>query len=365
MRQLLLILCLNLACFSGPLLAASFAEEVMTEQTFYQLLPQQSPLSEQFSTLVNSPPNPLRISQQTPIRVVFLLFGDVADWQNQRMLNAFKKRMRELGIVYRLDTYVDRSGYGTDFIAHLPVIEMESDYIIATKFNVSLRRLFERFLIQGQGKLILFDFATPVVHWVPRPPLIYVGFNQFKTVQMLASYLDRQLPPSARISALVLPESYLGQIRCDGFLDEMNRYGRDVDSIYVVEDNVQQAIKRTKVLLANQKTDFIFSCSQNMAAGVLQVLRGNEAYSHIQTNVWGAFNAQLTELKDRHIKANILFYWDDLSIAIAEAIKLDLEGRNLPNLYVARSPLLTEDIDPESLGLMLQQAYHYSVQKWQ
>ncbi|AEF56415.1 substrate-binding domain-containing protein [Marinomonas posidonica] len=365
MRRLLLILCLNLASVSGPLLAASFAEEVMTEQSFFQLLPQQSPLSEQFTTLVNSPPNPLRISQQEPIRVVFLLFGDVDGWQNRLMLRAFKKRMRELGVVYRLDTYVDRSGYGTDFIAHLPVIEMESDYIIATQFNASLRRLFERFLIQGQGKLILFDFATPIVHWLPRPPLMYVGFDQFKTVQMLASYLDRQLSSTARISALVLPESYLGQMRCDGFLDEMNRYGREVESIYIVADDVQQAAKRTETLLSNQETDFIFSCSQNIAAGVLQVLRKNEAYNRVQTNVWGAFSAQLVELKGHHIKANTLFYWDDLSIAIAEAIKLDLEGRNLPNLYMARSPLLPEDIDPESLGLMLQQAYHYSVKKWQ
>ncbi|BFM50256.1 substrate-binding domain-containing protein [Marinomonas sp. THO17] len=343
---------------------ASLADQVLTEQAFFQLQPQQSPLSEQFTALVNSPPNPLRVSQQEAIRVVFLLFGERDTWQNQLILSAFRKRMRELGIVYRLDTYLDRSGSGVDFIPHLDVMVAESDYIVATKMSLGLKRLYERFLLAEKSKLILFDFAAPLRHWVLEPPLIYLGFDQAKAVQQLASYLDRQLPEQAMISALVLPDDYIGQMRCDHFIDEMQSHGRSITDIYVVNNDQQQAFLRAQSLLTgNVPSEFIFSCTQNIAKGVIQALQAHSSLE-VQTNVWGPFNDNVSDIKTPYINAITLFYWDDVVIAIAEAIKLDLEGRNSANLYMARSSLLPGDIDRETLSLMLQQAYHYSVKSW-
>ena len=365
MRKLWYVLVwFQLSCFSAIGYAASLADQVLTEQAFFQLQPQQSPLSEQFSALVNSPPNPLRVSQQEPIRVVFLLFGERDAWHNQLALSAFRQRMRELGIVYRLDTYIDRTGSGVDFIPHLDVMVADSDYIVATKMSLGLKRIYERFLLANKSKLILFDFAAPIRHWLLEPPLIYLGFDQTKAVQLLASFLDRQLPRQTVMSALVLADDYLGQMRCDHFIDEMQRYGRAIADLYVIENDQQQAFLRTQSLLArSDRPDFIFSCTQNIAKGVLQALQ-EQPNLPVQTNVWGPFNDSVGDITSAQVKAITLLYWDDVAIAIAEAIKLDLEGRNSANLYMARSSLVPGDIDRETLSLMLQQAYHYSVKSW-
>jgi autoinducer 2-binding protein LuxP len=234
-----------------------------------------------------------------------------------------------------------------------------------TKLGSVQRRFLERFLRLSKPKVILYDFASPLTHWMNHPPLMYVGFDQKKATSMLASYLERQLPEETEISALVLPAGYLGHMRCDLFLDEMSKYNRRINRIRAIPDNKYSAFEATKILLKDSPPDFIFSCSQNISEGVVAALQSEGFGSQIQTNAWGLSANGIADLESRKIKVSVLFMQDDLSIAVAEAIKLDIEGRNMPTLYVANSTLLPAELDSESLRLMIQQAHHYSVELWQ
>lgn len=352
-------------CSVMPTQAASMALDLMDSRDFYQLIPRQGPLAEQFSTIVSSPPSPIRVSQKNAVRIALLLFGDVDSIENRSLLVAFRKRMRELNIDYRLDTYTDESEWDGDLTPYFKIADSLPDYIVVTRLGPVPRRFLERFLRSGKPKVILYDFASPLTHWINRPPLMYVGFDQKKATSMLASYLDRQLPAEARISALILPPSYLGHMRCDLFLDEMMKYKRPVERILVVPDDKQEAFMAANTLLKDSGIDFIFSCAQGISDGVVAALQAQGERSQAQTNTWGVAQNGLADLESRRVKVSVLFMKDDLAIAVAEAIKLDLEGRNMPNLYVANAILMPAELDAESLRLMMLQAHHYSVELWQ
>ena len=354
-----------LGCSGVTVQAANMALDLMDSEAFYQLMPRQGPLAEQFTTIVNSPPNPMRVSQKRAVRIALLLFGDVNSLENKSILVTFRKRMRELNIDYRLDTYSDSFESDGDLSAYFKMVDAQPDYIVMTKLGSVQRRFIERFLLSGKPKVILYDFATPLTHWVNHPPLMYIGFDQKKATSMLASFLERQLPEDITISALVLPTGYLGHMRCDLFLDEMEKYHRKVDRILTVSDDKNSAYQAAVELLKKNPPDFIFSCTQNISEGVVMALNKTDSGSKIQTNAWGVSENGLADLESRKLKASVLFMEDDLSIAVAEAIKLDLEGRNMPNLYVANSMLVPAELDLESLRLMVQQAHHYSVELWQ
>jgi autoinducer 2-binding protein LuxP len=345
--------------------AANMALDLMDSHDFYQLIPRQGSLAEQFTTIINSPPNPMRVSQKRAVRIALLLFGDMNSLENRSILVTFRKRMRELNIDYRLDTYIDNFESEGDLTTYFKMAEAQPDYIIMTKLGSVQRRFLERFLRLSKPKVILYDFASPLTHWMNHPPLMYVGFDQKKATSMLASYLERQLPEETEISALVLPAGYLGHMRCDLFLDEMSKYNRRINRIRAIPDNKYSAFEATKILLKDSPPDFIFSCSQNISEGVVAALQSEGFGSQIQTNAWGLSANGIADLESRKIKVSVLFMQDDLSIAVAEAIKLDLEGRNMPTLYVANSTLLPAELDSESLRLMIQQAHHYSVELWQ
>ncbi|QUX93633.1 hypothetical protein CYL31_20460 [Marinomonas sp. A3A] len=344
--------------------AANMALDLMDSHDFYQSTPRQGPLAEQFTTIVNSPPNPIRVSQKRAVRIALLLFGDANSLENRSLLVTFRKRMRELSIDYRLDTYTDGFESDNDLASYFKMADAQPDYIIMTKLGSVQRRFLERFLRSGKPKIILYDFASPLTHWMNHPPLMYIGFDQKKATTMLASYLERQLPPETTISALVLPTGYLGHMRCDLFLDEMMKYNRRVSHIRAVSDDKVSAFEAAQALLKDNPSDFIFSCSQNISEGVVAALKAQGFDSQIQTNAWGLSSNGIADLESRKVKANVLFMRDDLSIAVAEAIKLDLEGKNMPNLYVANSTLMPAELDTDSLRLMVQQAYHYSVELW-
>ncbi|MBU1295126.1 MAG: autoinducer 2-binding periplasmic protein LuxP [Gammaproteobacteria bacterium] len=345
--------------------AANMALDLMDSHDFYQSTPRQGPLAEQFTTIVNSPPNPIRVSQKRAVRIALLLFGDMNSLENRSILATFRKRMRELNIDYRLDTYMDGFESNGDLTSYFKMANAQPDYIIMTKLGSVQRRFLERFLRAGKPKIILYDFASPLTHWMNHPPLMYVGFDQKKATTMLASYLERQLPAETKISALVLPTGYLGHMRCDLFLDEMAKYNRHISRIRAVSDDKRSAFEAAQILLKENPADFIFSCSQNISEGVVAALQAEGFDTQIQTNAWGLSLSGIADLESRKIKASVLFMKDDLSIAIAEAIKLDLEGKNMPTLYVANSMLVPAELDSESLRLMVQQAHHYSVELWQ
>jgi autoinducer 2-binding protein LuxP len=337
---------------------------LMDSDDFYQANPEQISLAEQFTSMVYSLSIPIRIPQKKTVRIAVLLFGEIDSIGNRALLLSFKKRMRELKIDYRLDTYVDRSEHGKDLEPYYKITEAQPDYIVITKFGFAQRRFVERFLRLGTPKVILYDFASPLRYWVDHPPLMYIGFDQKKATKKLASYLNRQLTKETRVSALVLADSYLGRVRCDLFLDEMVRYGRHVGAIRVVSDDKKQAFDATQLLLSEKSTDFIFSCSQNISDGVVAALQGDELGT-VQTNSWGLSFNGIGDLESKRVKVSVFFMKDYLSIAAAEAIKLDLEGGNMPNLYIAHSNLVSSELDSQSLQLMAEQAYGYSVVLWQ
>ena len=362
LRIFLVFLFLGSTCLTVQ--AANMALNLMDSHDYYQLSPRQGPLAEQFTTIINSPPSPIRITQKNAIRIALFLFGDEDAIENKALQMTLRKRMRELGIDYRLDVYLGRNHNETDFSAYLKIAATPPDYIVMTKLGFVQRRFLERFLRAGKTKVILYDFASPLTHWMNHSPLMYIGFDQKRATTRLASYLDRQFPSETTISALVLPEGYLGHSRCDLFLDEMLKYNRHVSRIRVVADDKQQAFEAAKVFLKETPTDFIFSCSQNISEGVVAALEESVAGSKTQTNAWGLSPNGIEDLVNRNVKVTVLFMKDNLSIAVAEAIKLDLEGKNMPTLYVANSTLMPAELDSESLRLMVQQAYQYSVDLW-
>lgn len=362
-RLCIFVVLMLLGCTALTARAANMALDLMDSHDYYQAIPRQGPLSEQFTTIINSPPNPIRVAQKRAVRIALMLFGDENTIENKSLQMALRKRMRELGIDYRLDIYLDDANDNSDLSAYLKIASTPPDYIVMTKLGFVQRRFLEHFLRTSKAKVILYDFATPLRHWMNHPPLMYIGFDQKKAAKMLASYLDRQLPSDTTISALVLPQGYLSYTRCDLFLDEMLKYKRRISRVRVVADDKKHAYEAARVFLNESPTDFIFSCSQNISEGVVAALE-ERSIKDTQTNAWGLSSNGIADLLNHKVRVNVLFMQDNLSIAVAEAIKLDLEGKNMPNLYVAHSTLMPAELDSDSLRLMVQQAYQYSVELW-
>ncbi|MDB4837123.1 hypothetical protein OAH87_01510 [Marinomonas sp.] len=333
-------------------------------ETFYTQHPSQASLAEQFSTFINSPPLPIGVVQDRPTRVAVLIFGNVDSTENRSLLRTFRQRMREIGVEYRLDIYVveDES---RDIEPYFEIQDSQPDYLVMTKMGALQRRFIEQLLPSSRTKVLMYGFASPIRYWMDAPPLIYIGFDQKQAAKTLASFLGRNLSPEEVVSAFILPDGYLGRVRCDLFLDEMKRYGKAVQQVFVIKDDERQAFELARTVLQEQKSGFIFSCSEKLSQGVIKAMEKTAPKTKVQTNAWNLSSNTISDLKTERAAVNVLFMKDALSIAAAEAIKLDLEGKNMPSLYMARFTVVTSDLDLGSLRLLIEDTYPYSVDLWQ
>lgn len=339
--------------------AANVQPYIMDSSHFFALSPNQHPLSEQFATIVNSPPIPLNISQKKPVKIIILLSGAPSSVQNHSLLKAFTQRMAELKIHYQLiKLQVPQEGLDAKIFAQIK--HDKADYLVVTKLDLVQSRYVEQVLLAGSTKVMLYNMATPLWNWQNHSPLSYVGFDQVKAVEMLASYLDRQLPQKTKIAAFIVRSGYMGERRCDAFLDAMAKEKRVVEQVRVVADDQQSAYQAGLALLQQQKTDFVFSCTQNISDGVIAAIKQSKWPRALQTNSWGLSEQEVDNLSAHRALVSVVFMWDDLAIAIAEEIKKDMEGEAPPKLYIARSALMSSELDLESLKLTMQQAFRYS-----
>lgn len=349
-----------IAIISGcmPLQAANVQSFTMDSSHFYSLYPEQQALSDQFSATVNSPPTPVDKPQRRPVQVTMLLFGRAQTLKNHSLVNAFQRRMSELKIDYRLETfYGQRNHY--DAAEYAKLKRSRPDYLIITELDIVQSRYVEQVLREGHPKVIFYDMATPLSNWQNHPPFMYIGFDKAKIVNMLVSYLHRQLPRHARIAAFLADSTALGDQRCDAFLDAMAAINRPIQRIQTMESSVQRAKKAARRLLAANSVDFIFSCTQNISDGVASAIQAFPS-AGVKTNSWGFSSNELSNLTSQRTLVSTLFRWDDLAIAIAEGIKGDLEGEAVPKLYIAQASLISSDLDAESLKLLIRRAYRYS-----
>lgn len=366
-RSVLFSFCI-LLLFWQPAKAANVRPILIDTNAFYQQAPDQRPLSEQFATKINSPPILLSRPQEAPIQVAVLLNSDVEDLINQTFLLAFKRRMAELRIEYQLEIYTSTKANQNDradLDAYNKIRETKPDYLIVTGLDIVQSRAIEWILRSAKTKVIFYDLATPLKSWVNHSPLMYIGVDQIKATQMLASYLDRQLPDNAKIAALILSSGYLEQMRCNVFLDEMTKYHRPVIRIQTVPDSEIGALRAARKLFKHIRPDFVFSCTQNISNGVVQAIDENTLLKSVQTNSWGLSRQDVDNLTRKRLLVSMLFMWDDLSIAVAEAIKGDMEEQTMPTLFTGRATLMPAELDPESLRLMRLQAFRYSAVLWQ
>ncbi|MEL0635157.1 substrate-binding domain-containing protein [Marinomonas sp. TI.3.20] len=342
-----------------PLYAANVQPFVMDSAHFYALYPGQWSLSEKFAGTVNSPPIPLKIQQRRPIQISILLSDQTKSPKNRSLLSAFNHRMKELKINYRLDVlYGKRNHY--DAAEYDKLKQSRPDYLIITDLDLVQSRYIEKMLRDDRTKIIFYGMSTPLTNWQNHSPFMYIGFDQVKAVDSLVSYLHRQLPSTARVAAFVVDSGYLGDRRCNTFLDAMAKENRSIQLVQTMHNDKQSALKYAQVLLKKKSIDFIFSCTQNISDGVVTAIKESSSSMKVQTNSWGLSKDEVANLKSHLVLVSTFFAWDDLAIAAAEAIKKGMEGETAPELYIARASLVSTDIDPESLNLMMQRVFRYS-----
>ncbi|MCW8884486.1 MAG: substrate-binding domain-containing protein, partial [Motiliproteus sp.] len=246
----------------------------------------------------------------------------------------------------------------------LTAVEDNTDYLIFTLFSNRHQRLLERIIANGKPKVILQNITTPIKAWHDKQPFLYVGFDHHNGTRLLANLFLKQDIAVKDYALVYWAKGYISELRGDSFIEIMrdNRKFQLSSSYYTNANRGSAYTAAANIMLENPNLGFIYTCSTDVAFGVSDVIKEKGKTGEILVNGWGGGSAELNALQTGELDVTVMRMNDDNGVAMAEAIKLDQEGKSqlVPTIYSGQFALVTKDTSAQEINRLKNRAFRYS-----
>ncbi len=333
-------------------------------QNYLQQHPQQAELSRRFQSQVSQTARAIATTPKKTIRITAIYPGHQISDYWRRSLEVLEKRLTELRISYQLTTYLSQPAQQQDLqetqlaraLAEAP------DYLIVTLDTDRHRRMIERILAQGKTRLIIQNMTTPIKAWSTNPPFLYVGFDHHQGTELLSNAIFTRFPAEqTAFSVLFWGRGYVSDARGKGFINHLRAQGGTPLSQFYTRANRESARTATlEALDRNPQLKFIYACATDLSLGALDALKERGLLGTVAVNGWGGGAPELAAIEAGELDLTVMRINDDNGIAIAEAIKNDLEGARVPQVFAGRFVVVTRDTPAEKIEEFRRQAFRYS-----
>ncbi len=324
--------------------------------------PAQKKVMHSFGTLVRNDPVPTISKQRIKIAVIYPGIQSSDYWR--RSLKAFTLRLNALNLVYDIKTYFSRPGVDRTLQAEqlAEALRWQPDYLVFSADAFNHRNTIQRILLKGTPKLILQNITTPHKTWVKHSPFLYTGFDHEIGTQLLSEEMLNN--PVKHYALLYFSPGYVSQMRGDTFVRQTrNMEGLKKVASFYTDGNREKARAATqKILQKHPYIDMIFACSTDIALGAIDELESQNKLDAVTVNGWGGGAAEIEQLLKGKLDLTVMRINDDASVAMAEAIKLDIEGKTaqVPKIYSGDIVLLNQSTTPKEINYYKEKAFRYS-----
>lgn len=318
-----------------------------------------------FAQQVRSQAAPLSTPNSETIKIAVIYPGEQASDYWRRSVITLEKRLSELNIRYELKRYFSRPNI--DLVLQSQqlneAISWDPDYLIYTLDALRHQSMIERMLLRGRPKLILQNITTPVKDWQQLRPFLYTGFDHEQGTLLLSERMLKT-SPSGDYSMLYFTPGYVSQMRGDTFINAAAGFPqRRLASRFYTKGDEEIAYNATLAALKkNPDLNMIFACSTDIALGAIQALNESGKSDTVTLNGWGGGDSEISALLAGDLDLTVMRMNDDSSVAIAEAIKLDISGKatEVPHIYSGDIILIDKQTDETEIQKLKNRAFRYS-----
>ncbi|MEH6811622.1 MAG: substrate-binding domain-containing protein [Motiliproteus sp.] len=357
---LITALLLTLLCSHG------YARDYWLMDEFLDTYPQQRHITSNFNHQVQSPARPIGRSIREPVKISIIYPQEKQSDYWRRSVASFEARMEELKIPYQINkSYTDPTAdIRRQEQAILSAVEDNADYLIITLYSNRHRRMLERIIAAGKPKVILQNITTPIKAWRNKQPFLYVGFDHTIGTRMLANWFIKQQPAIKDYALVYWAKGYVSETRGDSFIEIMRNETdyRLSSSYYTNTTRGSGYTAAANIMLENPRLGFIYTCSTDVAFGVSDVIGEKGKTGQILVNGWGGGVSELEAINKGTLDVTVMRMNDDNGIAMAEAIKLDQEGKQalVPTIYSGEFSLITKETPADEINRLRARAFRYS-----
>ena len=338
-------------------------EHYWTYQRFSELYPKHQLDAEFFSEQIRKKGTHLKAKDLSPVRIAIIYPGKQASDYWRRSVSSFEARLRESRVPYEIRTYFSKPGLEIRLQAEqiARALTHDPDYLVFTLDALKHRVIIERLMARNRPKVILQNITTPLKMWEENQPFLYVGFDHATGTEVLVEEYLKRVKPNARYAIFYGPRGYVSQMRGGTFKAAMSKQKTSLMAEYYVGFDRKKAKEAALQLLEKQPDlDFVFSCSTDIALGVIDAIQELGLEDKVITNGWGGGSSELEAIRNQSLDLTVMRMNDDNGAAMAEAILQDLMGQNTPTLYSGDIHLITKEMPDSAIQSLSERAFRYS-----
>ncbi|WP_239061006.1 substrate-binding domain-containing protein [Desulfovibrio sp. JC022] len=361
-KQLLILI--TILCSLLPAIPLE-AGEYYTLEEYIILHPGEKLLEESFNKLVKK--NIVeRLDKQFSPKIAVVCPGKQISDYWRRSCRSLESRIKQYGIIPRIHRFFIKptAPLGKQSAVFHKALETNPDYLIFTLDASRHQRMIESILVAGKPKVILQNITTPLKIWEGKQPFMYVGFDHAQGTQMLAKYFARKTGGHGKYAVFLPDPGHLNKERGGTFISYMDKY-TSLKLAAVFRTGIDKEKARLAALkIAEHHPDikFIYACSTDIALGAIEGLREKGLLNRIMVNGWGGGSPEIDAIKKGELEVTVMRINDDNGVAMADAIILDMLGKNsqIPLVFSGRFEILDKRVNAKRLQRLQQESFRYS-----
>ncbi len=303
---------------------------------------------------------PVRISFATPLR-------QVSDYW-RRSIQSFKGRMDEIGLSYEIkefSTRVDENRKLKECVQS--ALKTDPDYLVLTPNARGDKAFISRLIVRERPAVIVQNVTIPEEKWKENPPFMYVGFDHPTGARLLATEYMLRMNDKRDIEYAMLYHvrgNQVSKLRGETFIEIIGEHTdfKLVAEYYTGGVRDKSRTAALKVLNAHPDVKFIHACSTDVSFGILDALQEKGLEGKVLVNGWGGGAAELNSIMSGGLGFTVMRMNDDNGVAMAEAIRLDLEGKSheTPAVFSGEMIVVRQGVGEEELAKLKRKAFRYS-----
>lgn len=328
--------------------------QVQTEETLRAM---QEVVGAPATAMENPPADPVKIAVIYPSQ-------DVSDFWLRAYL-AMEARLEELGLPFEAVQFASGMGdHELQATYTLNVLNDDFEYIIFGPTELSLQQDNVKSLIDAGRKVMVLNYDTVVQEWGDDQPLMYATFSHLAgALEMCAWVMDNVGTEGIFAMIRGVPGS-LDDQRSGGFANCLTE-NSDWELAYEHYgdflreggfDGAQQIIS------AYPEVTLIHNANTAMAMGAVSAVQSLGAQDRVGVTAWGGTGDELEALRLGELLATPMRMGDDVGVAMAEAIRADIEGRaeDIPLVFLGRISVIDGNSGADVVDAMEREAFRYT-----
>jgi autoinducer 2-binding periplasmic protein LuxP len=330
---------------------------------YYQV--QTEEVLENMQAIVGGPATPMASPPADPVKIAVIYPSqDVSDFWLRSYL-AMEARFNEMGMPFEAVQFASNMG---DFLLQSTYAEQvaqdDFDYVIFGPSELQAQQDDIKLLMDSGKKVIVLNYDTAIQEWGDDQPMMYTTFSHLFGALNICNWVVENLGTEGTYAMIRGIPGGLDDQRSGGFRDCLAEKSNWVMAYEHYGDFQREGGFNGAQLISSAypEVTLIHNANTAMAMGAISAVQAAGLGDKIGVTAWGGTGDEIDALKNGELLATPMRMSDDVGVAMAEAIRMDVEGRvdEIPQVFLGRIDIVSGQSTPEDVEAKANEAFRYT-----